>query len=94
MFLSSYEKLRNKLQKTNTINMAHLGARAFEEIAGEVVQTTAFVLQIQRIPGYNGTYCRLIEPSTQQGKENMFLRGDNLCYTVGDAVDWCKNPTA
>lgn len=39
MFLSSYEKLRTKLLKTNTIvNMAHLGTRAFEDIGGEVVQ--------------------------------------------------------
>lgn len=44
MFLSSFEKLRNKLLINNTIiNMAHLGARAFEDIGGEVVQTTAFV---------------------------------------------------
>lgn len=46
MFLSSFEKLRKKLLKDNIIiNMAHLGARAFEEIGGEVVQTTAFIFQ-------------------------------------------------
>ena len=44
MFLSSYEKLRIKLQKISIVNMAHLGARAFEEIAGEVVQTSSFIL--------------------------------------------------
>ena len=43
MFLSSYEKLREKMMLTETVNMAHLGARAFEEIGGEVVQTTSFV---------------------------------------------------
>lgn len=45
MFLSSFEKLRRKLLLKDTVNMAHLGARAFEEIGGEVVQTTAFVLK-------------------------------------------------
>ncbi len=46
MFLSSYEKLRCKiLRDYDIINMAHLGGRAFEEIGGEVVQTTAFVLR-------------------------------------------------
>ena len=45
MFLSSYEKLREKLLHKDTVNMAHLGARAFEEIGGEVVQTTAFVFE-------------------------------------------------
>lgn len=56
--------------------MAHLGPRAFEEIGGEVVQTTSFVLSNQHINRYKGTYCRLIEPTTQQGKEEMFLAGE------------------
>ena len=58
---------------TETINMAHLGARAFEEIGGEVVQATAFVRCANHVEGYKGTYCRLIEPTSQQGKEDMFL---------------------
>ena len=45
MFLSRYEKLRKKLLEYNFINMAHLGARAFDAIGGEVVQTTAFTLR-------------------------------------------------
>ena len=46
MFLSSYEKLRIKLLKNHKIDtLVHLGARAFEEIGGEVVQTVAFVIQ-------------------------------------------------
>lgn len=77
MFLSSFEKLRLKLLKMDTVNMAHLGARAFEEIGGEVVQTTSFVLKNAHTPGFMGTYCRLIEPTTQQGKEDMFLFGQN-----------------
>lgn len=45
MFLSSYEKLRDKLLKgTRMISMVHLGARAFEDIGGEVVQTTSWVM--------------------------------------------------
>lgn len=43
--LSSFEKLRIKLQQRTIVNMAHLGTRAFEEIGGEVVQTTSFVIQ-------------------------------------------------
>ena len=81
MFLSSFEKLREKMMLTETISMAHLGARAFEEIGGEVVQTTAFVRCANHIDGYKGTYCRLIEPTTQQGKEDMFLAGENR-YTA------------
>ena len=81
MFLSSFEKLRAKLLLKDTVNMAHLGPRAFEEIGGEVVQTTSFVLRNSHIPDYKGTYCRLIEPTTQQGKEEMFLSGENR-YTA------------
>ena len=77
MFLSSFEKLRTKLLAVDIVNMAHLGARAFEEIGGEVVQTTSFVIRKSHITDYKGEYCRLIEPTTQQGKEDMFLAGEN-----------------
>lgn len=77
MFLSSFEKLRVKLLHTDIVNMAHLGARAFEEIGGEVVQTTSFVMRKSYIADYKGKYCRLIEPTTQQGKEDVFLTGEN-----------------
>lgn len=84
MFLSSYEKLREKMLLTETVNMAHLGARAFEEIGGEVVQTTSFVRCRTHIDGYKGTYCRLIEPTSQQGKEDMFLAGGNRYFVNQD----------
>lgn len=77
MFLSSFEKLRTKLLAVDIVNMAHLGARAFEEIGGEVVQTTSFVIRKSHIADYKGKYCRLIEPTSQQGKEDMFLAGEN-----------------
>lgn len=81
MFLSSFEKLREKMMLTETVSMAHLGARAFEEIGGEVVQTTSFVRVRTHIDNYKGVYCRLIEPTTQQGKEDMFLAGEKR-YTA------------
>lgn len=76
MFLSSFEKLRKKILQKTTINMAHLGARAFEEIGGEVVQTTSFVMLNRDIENYKGVYCRLIDPTTQKDKEDLFLSGD------------------
>lgn len=92
MFLSSFEKLREKMMLTETVNMAHLGARAFEEIGGEVVQTTSFVRCANHVNGYKGTYCRLIEPTSQQGKEDMFLAGENR-YTANQD-DFAKIPGA
>ncbi len=80
MFLSSFEKLRIKILSNDIVNMVHLGARAFEEIGGEVVQTTSLVIRKKHNEGFKGTYCRLIEPTTQQGKEEMFLACENRYY--------------
>lgn len=90
MFLSSFEKLRTKLLSVDIVNMAHLGARAFEEIGGEVVQTTSFVIRKSHIVDYKGKYCRLIEPTSQQGKEDMFLSCENR-YTA-DQSNFLKIP--
>ncbi len=78
MFLSSFEKLRVKLQQQTIVNMAHLGARAFEEIGGEVVQTTSFVLSKKHADKYVGIYCRLVEPNNQAEKENSFIRKEKI----------------
>ena len=77
MFLSSFEKLRAKLQLIDTVNMAHLGARGFDEIGGEVVQTTSFVMRNSHIKGYKGTYCRLIDGGSEKEKAEMFVSGEN-----------------
>ena len=73
MFLSSFSKMRAVIYDDCYINMVHLGARAFEDISGEVVQSTAFVMKKQPIEAYRGTYVKLIdEPSTYE-KEQSFL---------------------
>ena len=46
MFLSSYEKLRTILVLHDVVvSMLHLGPRAFEDIGGEIVQTTSWVMR-------------------------------------------------
>ena len=82
MFLTSYTELRNKLLNETTINMIHLGARAFDEISGEVVQTTAFVQTNNRIPSYNVIYHRLISGNSEAEKENMFLAKSNAIIST------------
>jgi hypothetical protein len=77
MFLSSYEKLRSKLLLRDIVNMAHLGARAFEEIGGEVVQTTAFVMSARKEQGFLGAYVRLVDFGSQNEKEIAFLNGEH-----------------
>jgi type II restriction/modification system DNA methylase subunit YeeA len=77
MFLPSYEKLREKLQKVITINMAHLGPRAFPEISGEVVQSTAFVFQNVFVKDHKSIYVRLIDYNNAEQKEVEYLSGNN-----------------
>ena len=69
MFLSSFEALRARLLGQNTLlSMAHLGARAFDSIGGEVVSTTAFVLENAIRLHYKGGYLRLIAGNSEAEK--------------------------
>ena len=45
LFLSSFERFREDLKNNIIINLIQLGAHAFEEIGGEVVQTVCFTLK-------------------------------------------------
>lgn len=77
MFLSSFEKLRTHLLETLQINsMLHLGPRTFDELSGEVVQNTAFVVT-KHTPYTTGTYFRLVDGKNCGDKERMFLAGEN-----------------
>ncbi|HFP9436661.1 TPA: BREX-1 system adenine-specific DNA-methyltransferase PglX [Raoultella ornithinolytica] len=73
MFLSSYESLRTRILNQHTIlSMAHLGARAFDSIGGEVVSTTAFVLGNFHLSSYQGAYLRLVDGNSEAEKAAMF----------------------
>lgn len=77
MFLSSYDVMREKLLQDRTIQtMAHLGARAFPEISGEVVQTTAFVMQGKHLDGFKPVFFRLVD-TAQDSKEIGLKAGLN-----------------
>ncbi len=79
MFLKSYEELRKKIiQNSMIVNMLHLGARAFEEIGGEVVQTTSFVIRNSKI-ACNGVYYRLVD---EKDKESAFLTGGGITFDI------------
>lgn len=90
MFLSSFEKLRKKILDKEVVNMAHLGARAFEEIGGEIVQTTTFVMRNCYMSLRKSVYVRLVEPTTQHGKEKVFLAKTNMYVAKQD--EFCKTP--
>lgn len=78
MFLSSFEKLREKVIANKFIDtMLHLGPRTFEEISGEVVQSTAFVQRILRILDGMGTFIRLLDYSNSKEKSIATIRAGN-----------------
>ena len=110
MFLSTFEKLRVELINNHTIiNMAHLGAHAFEEIGGEVVQATTFVNRNNLIENYKSTFHRLTEFNSESRKEEEFhndknkyiikqfnfdkIPGSPIAYWIDDNLIACFNNT-
>ncbi|MCR4716213.1 MAG: BREX-1 system adenine-specific DNA-methyltransferase PglX, partial [Lachnospiraceae bacterium] len=74
MFIATYEKLRERIILTREfVNMIHLGARAFDTIPGEIVQTVAFVLRNDKTVGYKGAYYRLVDGENEKKKESLFF---------------------
>lgn len=93
MFLSSYEKLRIELGKYNLINMLHLGARAFDEISGEVVQATSFVYRKNLIKDYDSSFVRLIDYKSEASKQKAYLnRQENNVFYIARQENFKKIP--
>ncbi|OCH27630.1 type II restriction endonuclease [Aliivibrio fischeri] len=91
MFLSSFEKMRESLLDTKTIvTMAHLGARAFGQISGEIVQTTAWVINKKHIEGFKPSFLRLIDGKEVEKKQAL-LEKQNL-FTNAKQDDFKKIP--
>jgi hypothetical protein len=78
MFLSSFEKLRKNLLDNSQIdNMLHLGPRTFDELSGEVVQNTVFVISKQK-PNNGATYFRLVDGKNCTEKECLFIKSKGV----------------
>lgn len=87
MFLSSFAALREKVLKEQTISsMLHLGPRTFDELSGEVVQNTAFVIEkTEPTATTSATYHRLIEGKNCADKESMFLACKNSYENIAQS---------
>jgi hypothetical protein len=103
MFLSSFQAIRERILRDMTIaTMAHLGARAFGTISGEVVQTTAFALHKNAPHNFRPSFFRLLdggEGEKQQAlldrrmrfnaySQNVFkdIPGSPLAYWMSEGV--------
>ena len=85
MFISSFEELRKSIiQMSSIINMVHLGARAFEEIGGEVVQSTTFVLYKRSIRNFISKFIRLCDYNDANEKERNLYNSNNLFVSKSD----------
>ena len=73
MFLTTFQNLRSKINGKKLVNMIHLGAHAFEEISGEVVQAVAFVVANIDIVNFKSKFVRLINIANADGKRIAFL---------------------
>lgn len=102
MFLSSFEKLRTQFLKDYNIdNMLHLGPRTFDELSGEIVQNTAFVLCKHKPTEQGGVYYRLVEGKDCSDKEQLFLShihgnedGNRIYYPNVEQKNFEKIPGA
>ena len=86
MFISSFENLRLDVRNSDIVNMAHLGARAFDEIAGEVVQTTSFVRRKKTLSKYKSTFLDLIDAVGENSKEKLFLLKKNRFFVSNEQL--------
>lgn len=91
MFLSSYEKLRDKLLGSQTlVNMVHPGRGIF----GSDFGTTTFVFKKQFSEGYKGTYQRLFEKQGEvegvEARKTKFLSKKGRF--IADQINFSKIP--
>ena len=94
MFLSSFDDLRTHILDTTLIeSMLHMGPNTFDEISGEVVQSTSFVLQNSLPQGCKGTYFRLVDEPNSTAKKESF-RSSKHRHTGVDQQDFKKIPEA
>lgn len=77
MFITSFEKLRTRLlREKRLISLAHLGARGFDSISGEVVQVAAFIFQNKTSPDAHAQFRDLRKGRDEADKASLFLNPD------------------
>ena len=94
MYKTVYRDFRlSRLNESQIINMAHLGTGAFDEIGGEVVDTTAFVLSPNILSGYESVFAKLIgypdektKATALAAKQNQYSAKQRNFFNVADYI--------
>ena len=61
--------------------MIHLGSRIFEELSGEVVKTSTFIMRKGTLDQYKAVYCKVDNLDTDH-KELAVIKKDNIYIAV------------
>jgi hypothetical protein len=91
MFNSSFQRAREQVLATSQIlSLLHLGAGAFEELSGEVVQATSFIRRRESEKLAESIFHDLRSGTSSSEKESMFRSSDNV--NAADQADFLKIP--
>ena len=94
MFLPSFLEMRKwVIEKYHIDNMLHLGPHTFDELSGEVVQNTSFVISNNK-NNSDSIFVRLIQGKDCAEKESLFLEKKGGIYTINQhklnkEIDFC-----
>ena len=95
MFKSSYRNLRPEIYQNAIVNMLHLGAHAFDELAGEVVQTVTYVQKNWHCMKYLGKYIALDKIESEEKKRDAYLDNPELYFSkTENFMELPNQPTA
>lgn len=79
LFLSSFEQMRIEMRNATIVNLLQLGAHAFDEIGGEVVQNVVFIQRNLRLDNYIAFYKDLTKGTSQEEKRKLFFIEKCIC---------------
>lgn len=91
MFISSYEKIRNKILSNTIINMAHTGASTFEELNSFNVLATAFIVKKCYVKDYISKFLRLASYYDVNEKKANFKNTSNIYYINSKIFNYIPN---
>ena len=93
MFLSSFQKLREKMLDSKTIaTLTQIGFNSFPSLNSKFALAAVFSLRNNAIPGYRGIFVNLNSAGQSEDKEAVFLKRDPVNRFEVAASEFKKIP--